>query len=65
MVTKLRLKLILKTTTEKKERMHNKGIAIAGVQYFTETLALGGSSVLRMKFSAINPRHRKPPKRYS
>ncbi|TAL56412.1 MAG: hypothetical protein EPN85_15015 [Bacteroidetes bacterium] len=42
----------------------NKGFAIAGVPCFADTLVQGGSSVLRMKFSANNPRHRKPPKRY-
>ena len=30
---------------------------------FYETFAQGGSSVLRMKFSAKTPRHRKPPNR--
>lgn len=42
----------------------NKGFAIAGVPFFADTFVQGGSSVLRMKFSAKNPRHRKPPKRY-
>jgi hypothetical protein len=42
----------------------NKGFAIAGVPCFADTFVQGGSSVLRMKFSANNPRHRKPPKRY-
>ena len=42
----------------------NKGFAIAGVQCFEDTFVQGGSSVLRMKFSAKTPRHRKPPKRY-
>jgi hypothetical protein len=42
----------------------NKGFAIAGVSCFADTFVQGGSSVLRMKFSAKNPRHRKPPKRY-
>jgi hypothetical protein len=41
----------------------NKGFAIAGVPCFADTFVQGGSSVLRMKFSANNPRHRKPPKR--
>ncbi len=41
----------------------NKGFAIAGVPCFADTLVQGGSSVLRMKFSAKTPRHRKPPKR--
>lgn len=42
----------------------NKGFAIAGGQCFADTFVQGGSSVLRMKFSAKTPRHRKPPKRY-
>ena len=42
---------------------HNKGFAIAGVPCFADTFVQGGSSVLRMKFSAKTPRHRKPPKR--
>jgi len=41
----------------------NKGFAIAGVPCFADSLVQGGSSVLRMKFSAKTPRHRKPPKR--
>lgn len=39
----------------------NKGFAIAGVPCFADTFVQGGSSVLRMKFSAKTPRHRKPP----
>ncbi len=46
-------------------RTHNKGFAIAGVPCFADTFVQGGSSVLRMKFSANNPRHRKPPNRYA
>jgi hypothetical protein len=42
----------------------NKGFAIAGVPCFADTFVQGGSSVLRMKFSAKTPRHRKPPKRW-
>lgn len=42
---------------------YNKGFAIAGVPCFAVTFVQGGSSVLRMKFSTNNPRHRKPPKR--
>ena len=42
----------------------NKGFAIAGVPCFADTFVQDGSSVLRMKFSAKTPRHRKPPKRY-
>lgn len=45
-------------------RTANKGFAIAGVPCFADTFVQGGSSVLRMKFSAKTPRHRKPPKRY-
>jgi len=44
-------------------RTHNKGFAIAGVPCFADTFVQGGSSVLRMKFNANKPRHRKPPKR--
>jgi hypothetical protein len=47
--------------TEKKAAA-NKGFAIAGVPCFADTFVQGGSSVLRMKFSAKTPRHRKPPK---
>ena len=43
----------------------NKAFAIAGVPCFADTFVQGGSSVLRMKFSADNPRYRKPPKRYT
>lgn len=48
----------------KKKTAANKGFAIAGVPCFADTFVQGGSSVLRMKFSANNPRHRKPPKRW-
>jgi hypothetical protein len=41
----------------------NKGFAIAGVPFFADTFVQSGSSVLRNKFSAKTPRHRKPPKR--
>jgi hypothetical protein len=40
----------------------NKGFAIAGELCFADTFVQGGSSVLRMKFSAKTPRHRKPTK---
>lgn len=43
----------------------NKGFAIAGVPCFAGTFVQGGCSVLRTKFSAKTPRHRKPPKRYT
>jgi len=42
----------------------NMGVAIAGVPCFADTFVVSGSSVLRTKFSAKTPRHRKPPKRY-
>jgi hypothetical protein len=42
----------------------NMGFAIAGVTCFVDTSVQGGSSVLRMKFSAKTPRHRKPQNRY-
>ena len=51
-------------TNEEEERTANKGFAIAGVPCFADTFVQGGSSVLRIKFSAKTPRHRKPPKRY-
>lgn len=44
-------------------RTANKGFAIAGVPCFADTFVQGGSSVLRMKFSAKTPRHPKPLKR--
>ena len=43
----------------------NKGFAIAGVTCFYDIFVQGESSVLRMKFGAKTPRHRKPPKRYA
>lgn len=49
---------------DRKARTANKGFAIAGVPCFADTFVQGGSSVLRIKFSAKTPRHRKPPKRY-
>lgn len=42
---------------------YNKGFAIAGVSSFADTFVQGGSSVLRMKFNAKTPRHRKPQNR--
>lgn len=45
-------------------RTHNMGFAIVGIPCFVDTFVKGGSSVLRKKFSANSPRHRKPPKRY-
>lgn len=55
--------MTLSITTNRKKPAANKGFAIAGVPCFADTLVQGGSSVLRMKFSAKTPRHRKPPKR--
>jgi hypothetical protein len=49
---------------KKENSAGNKGFAIAGVPCFADTFVQGGSSVLRMKFSAQTPRHRKPLKRY-
>jgi hypothetical protein len=43
----------------------NMGFATAGVKCFADTFVQGGSSVLRTKFGAKIPRHRKPPKRYT
>ncbi len=40
----------------------NKGFPIAGVLCFADTFVQGGSSVLRMKFSAKTARNRKPMK---
>ncbi len=48
---------------ERSKPAANMGFAIAGVPCFTDTFVVSGSSVLRMKFSAKTPRHRKPPKR--
>ncbi len=39
----------------------NKGFAIAGVPCFADTFMQGGSSVLRMKFSANNPPQSQTP----
>ncbi len=43
-----------------KEEAHtaNKGFAVAGGACFVDTFVQGGSSVLRVKFSAKTPRHR-------
>ncbi len=61
MVTPIRLQSIVLRTDSR--AADNKGFAIAGVPCFADTFVQGGSSVLRMKFSAKTPRHRKPPKR--
>ena len=45
----------------KRKTTDNKGFTIAGDPCFADTFVQGGSSVLRMKFSAKTPRHRKPP----
>jgi hypothetical protein len=47
----------------KRKAAANKAFAIAGVQCFVDSLVVNYSFVLRMKFSAKTPRHRKPPKR--
>jgi hypothetical protein len=49
--------------TDERRTADNKGFAIAGVPCFADTFVQGGSSVLRMKFSAKTPRHRKPSNR--
>ncbi len=49
----------------KDARTANEGFAIAGGQCFAVTFVQGGSTVLRMKFSAKTPYHTKPPKRYA
>ena len=36
-------------------RTHNNGFTIAGGAFFSDTFVQGGSSVLRMKFSAKIP----------
>ncbi len=45
-----------------KQRTTNKGFSVAGVACFADTFVQSGSLVLRMKFSAKTPRHRKPSK---
>jgi hypothetical protein len=52
-----------KTMTKARNTAANKWFAIAGVPCFADLLVQGGSSVLRMKFSANHPRHRNPPNR--
>ena len=47
----------------KQKTTANLAFAIAGVPCFADTFVQGGSLVLRMKFSAKTPCHRKPPKR--
>ena len=51
-------------TTEERTTTANKGFAIAGIPCFADTFVQGGSSVLRMKFSAKNPPLRQAAKRY-
>jgi len=55
----------IETTQLRTERKAaaNKAFVKAGVSCFADTFVQGGSLVLLMKFSAITPRHRKPPKR--
>ncbi len=60
----IRAKLDGQRLKERRKTTANKGFAIAGVSCFAATFVQGGSSVLRTKFSAKTPRHRKPPKRY-
>ena len=55
--------LTRQTFRQRRTTTANKGFAIAGVPCFADTFVQGGSSVLRTKFSAKTPRHRKPPKR--
>ena len=50
--------------TDNKTTTANKGFTIAGVPSFAVTFVQGRSSVLRMKFSAKTPRHRKYPNPY-
>lgn len=50
-------------TRQRSKAAGNKGFAIAGVPCFADTFVQSGSSVLRTKFSAKTPRHRKPPNR--
>ena len=56
--------MTMTNTSDRRRAAANKGFAIAGVPCFADTFVQGGSSVLRMKFSAKTPRHRKPPIRY-
>jgi len=57
----------LKQQTFGRKEAHtaNKGFAIAGVQFSADTFVQSGSSVLRMKFNAKNPRLRKAAKRWT
>ncbi len=48
---------------EQGETPYDSSYPKGGVPCFADTFVQGGSSVLRMKFSAKTPRHRKPPKR--
>jgi hypothetical protein len=50
--------------TQDRKATDNKGFAIAGVPCFADTFVQGGSSVLRMKFSARKPALRQAAKRY-
>jgi hypothetical protein len=48
----------------KKSPAGNKGFAMAGIPCFPDTFVQGGSSVLRMKFTAKTPHLRQARKRY-
>ena len=50
--------------TGRRSTTDNIGLPKAGVTCLADSLVLGGSSVLRMKFCAKNPRLRQPEKRY-
>lgn len=41
----------------------DKGLVIAGITWIADTFVLDESAVLRLKFSANKPRHRKHQKR--
>ncbi|TAF73677.1 MAG: hypothetical protein EAZ53_11600 [Bacteroidetes bacterium] len=57
------LKLLTPELRTDSKAAANKGFAIAGVPCFADTLVQGGSSVLRIKFSANKPRHRQAANR--
>ena len=54
-----------KLNRETSKPVANSGFAIAGVPCSADTFVQGGSSVLRMNFSAKISRHRNPPNRYA
>ncbi len=49
--------------TSNRNSASNKGLMIAGVPGFANSLVQSASSVLQAKFSPKTPRHRKPQKR--